>query len=846
MPASFKPPAPVFDSIPTELKALDQWVCWRLETRPGEDKPTKVPYTPRTGAKASAGKPETWSSFAVAVAAYKGTQPGARPYSGIGFELADNDGLFGGDLDACIDPETGEIADWASTIVVAAGTYTETSPSGTGLRFFGFGSLPEGRRKEGPREMYDCGRFLTITGRRFGRSPDFIADCSAILPALHAKMFTPKPEAALPRPSNSRPTLSVSDGDLLALARRAANGAKFDALWRGDTSGHNGDDSAADLALCRLLAFYAGPDVGRIVGLFSQSELGQREKWHRVDYQDRTIAAALSGMTEFYTPPGVKTIERGQQAAQAARNGREQVSPKPAAEAKPEPQEKPPVQGLALTDIGNGQRLATRHGADLHFCHAWGQWLIWDGQRWKKDDTGEIDRRAKETAQHIYQEAADCPDSARQAELAKHALRSQSHARVQSMIALGNSEPGIPARTAEWDKNPWLLACENGTVDLKTGHLIESRRADMGTKKAGTAYDPAAAAPRWEAFLETVLPDADTRDFFQRATGYTLTGDVSAQCLFFLYGSGSNGKSTALRALMDVLGDYALQAAPDLLIAREGSGGPNNDVAELQGARLVATIEVEDGKRMAQDVVKQITGGDKVKARFMRQDYFEFEPTHKIFLASNHEPRINTQDHAIWRRIKVMPWTVQITDEQKDPHLAEKLRAEMPGILAWAVRGCLEWQKMGLGEPAAVKEATQAYQAREDVLADFLGECCLLRPALKVTAAALYTAYVKWAEDNSERALSKKNFGTRLQEGRRIFPGINIGPKHARGWEGIGLVDTDSAEVFGEEPSESRQIDKSGPQIPMSRNLIEPREDYRKNTSNLSILSTEDEYEVVV
>ena len=846
---------PCVDTIPAELKALDQWVCWRLETRPGEDKPTKVPYTPRNGDKAKAGQPGTWDTFAEAVAAYEASKSWTRPYSGIGFQLADDDGLFAGDLDACIDPNTGEVAGWASDILALAGTYAEHSPSGTGLRFFGFGELPPGRRKEGPREAYDRGRYVTVTGRRFGAAPEFIADCSAVLPALHARMFPPALEAAKPRQSRPASFLSVSDGDLLTAARKAANGAKFDSLWRGDTSTYGGDDSAADLALCRMLAFYTGPDAGRIANLFSQSELGQREKWNREDYRARTIGVALSGMTEFYSPPGTKIIQRGLKAARAAVNhaaASEAVSEAEDNASKAEDSGPPQGTGtrteeLALTDIGNGQRLAARHGRDLRFCHAWSKWLIWDSQRFRQDDTGEIDRRAKETAHHIYREAADCPDGAEKAELAKHAVRTQSLARVQAMIALANSELGIPSRPGDWDKQPWLLACKNGTINLRTGHLQKSRRENMGTKCAGTDYDPEAPAPRWEAFLETVLPNAALRGFFQRFIGYSLTGDVSEQCLGFLYGSGSNGKSTALRAIMDTLGDYALQAAPDLLIAREASGGPNNDVAELQGTRLVATIEVEDGKRMAEGLVKQITGGDRIKARYMRQDFFEFEPTHKILLAANHKPTIRGQDFAIWRRIKVIPFEVQIADGDKDPHLPEKLRTEMPGILAWAVRGCLEWQRIGLAEPAAVKEATAAYQAGEDVLGDFLGECCELQAALKVTAAALYSTYFKWAEVNNERPLSKKNFGARLQEGRRIFAGQNIGPKHARGWEGVGLIDTESAAIFGE----IDKVDKSDPKIPMSSQLKQPREDNREITSDLSTLSTnenaeDDDFEVIL
>ncbi len=302
---------PCLDSIPAELIARPQWVNWRLEARPGEDKPTKIPYTPHSGDKAKAGQPDTWDTFAEAVAAYEASQSWTRPYSGIGFQLADDDGLFAGDLDACIDPATGEVAGWASDIIALAGTYAEQSPSGTGLRFFGYGQLPAGRRKEGPREMYDAKRYVTVTGRRFGSAPEGIADCNTVLPALHAKMFPPKPEAAKPRPSRPASPLSVSDSDLLDIANKAANGTKFSALWRGDTSGYGGDDSAADLALCRLLAFYTGDSPSRIASLFSQSELGQREKWNREDYRARTIGTALDGMTEFYSPAGAKITMRG-------------------------------------------------------------------------------------------------------------------------------------------------------------------------------------------------------------------------------------------------------------------------------------------------------------------------------------------------------------------------------------------------------------------------------------------------------------------------------------------------------------------------------------------------------
>ena len=818
---------PLFGSIPPDLRALPNWVVFRIEDvidketgRPkideetGQTTKTKVPYR-TSGSKAASVRPEEWTTFDQAVKA-------SPRFDGIGFMFGDS-GFAGIDIDHCVGAD-GLIENWARVVIDSFASYSEISISGTGVHIIVRGQV-EGGRKYGNFEAYSHARYFTMSGRCVPGTPPTIEARQDELTAFVERVFPKRMKAGEgPKRTASLPT-NLSDAELLGKAHAAKNGDAFSRLWNGGTGDHGGDHSRADMALACHLAFWWGGDAGAMDRMFRQSGL-MRDKWDRQDYQEQTVSKALAVTIEHYTPRGAAIIQNGLRAASAAnhrngsRNGShpeggagEAAGQDPARPAQDQAAQDQAAQALALTDIGNGQRLAARHGGDLRFCHAWEKWLIWDGQRWQKDDTGEIDRRAKETAQHIYQEAADCPDTARQTELAKHALRSQSHARLQSMIALANSEPGIPARAAEWDKQPWLLAAGNGTVDLKMGCLQDSRRADMGTKRAGTHYDPEATAPRWEAFLATVLPDVETRAFFQRAAGYALTGDVSEQCLFFLYGSGSNGKSTALRALMDTLGDYALQAAPDLLIAREGAaGGPNNDVAELQGTRLVVTIEVEDGKRMAEGLVKQITGGDIIKARFMRQDFFQFEPTHKIFLAANHKPAIRGQDVAIWRRIKMVPFDVQIADADKDPHLADKLRAEMPGILAWAVRGCLDWQRQGLAAPSAVLEATAAYQAGEDVLGDFLGECCLLRPALRVTAAALYTAYVKWAEENSERSLSKKNFGGRLQEGRRIFPAINIGPKHARGWEGIGLVDTLSTAIYDSvEDEKIDKIDKSDP-----------------------------------
>ncbi|MDP8952545.1 MAG: phage/plasmid primase, P4 family, partial [Actinomycetota bacterium] len=249
-----------------------------------------------------------------------------------------------------------------------------------------------------------------------------------------------------------------------------------------------------------------------------------------------------------------------------------------------------------------------------------------------------------------------------------------------------------------------------------------------------------------------------------------------------LYGPGANGKSTLINVVLEMLGGYGKQAAPDLLMAKHGAHP--TELADLFGARLVAAQETEDGRRLAEGLVKQLTGGDRIKARYMRQDFWEFDPTHKVWLATNHKPEIRGTDHAIWRRIRLIPFDVIIPKEEQDPRLPEKLRSELPGILAWAIEGCLAWQREGLGEPPEVRAATEGYRAEQDVLAAFFEECCVIREGTWAPFKDLYAAYAAWAEDSGEKPESKRKFGSRLKE-RGMEPDHgtdNIAIRH-----GIGL-----------------------------------------------------------
>lgn len=449
------------------------------------------------------------------------------------------------------------------------------------------------------------------------------------------------------------------------------------------------------------------------------------------------------------------------------------------------------------TDVGNARRLAREYGRDLRFTKSHG-WLCFDGKRWRRDLTGQAKEWAKATIASMYREAADLPEAERKS-LVGWALKSEARPRVEAMLSLAESEPAIAALATAFDQDRLLLNVENGTIDLTTGALRPHDRTELITRLAPVDYDPRARAPQFFGFLEAVLGgDRRLMRFVQRIAGYSLTGLVNEQCLFFLYGIGANGKSTLLNLLLALLGDYAGPAAPGLLLERQGEQHPTQ-IADLYGRRLVVVTEIGEGKRLAEELVKQITGGDRLKGRYMNRDFFDFEPEFKLWLAANHRPLIRGTDHAIWRRIPIVPFEAVFADQpgpgeqQKDPELAERLRGELPGILAWAVRGGLAWQRVGLKRPDKVEHATAAYRAEMDNVGDFLLDCCQLDPTFRARAGDLYEAYRQWAERNGEAPMRQIAFGQRLQE-RGFTQERTI---TARFWRGLGLKQESGPESGG-------------------------------------------------
>jgi len=414
-----------------------------------------------------------------------------------------------------------------------------------------------------------------------------------------------------------------------------------------------------------------------------------------------------------------------------------------------------------------------RYHRDWRYVAAWGRWLVWDGRRWRHEET----LAATDLIRSV------CRQMAVRADNPKVAAKLATSGTVGGVERLARSDRRHAATTAEWDADPWLLNTPGGVVDLKTGRMRAHDRADRMTKI--TAATPGGDSPTWRRFLAEVTGgDVALQAYLQRMAGYALTGSTQEHALFFLFGTGANGKSVFVNTLATILGDYATSAPMDTFMETRSDRHPT-DMAGLRGARFVAAIETEQGRRWAESKVKSLTGGDKISARFMRQDFFEFFPQFKLFVAGNHKPAIRNIDEAMKRRLHLIPFTITVPPQQRDKHLQQKLLAERDGILAWAVEGCLAWQRLGrLDPPRCVVDATEEYFEAEDALGRWLDERCVREPNAKSLTADLFNDWRQWAEAAGEFAGSQKRFAdlllTRGVEKWRNTVGL-------RGFRGVGL-----------------------------------------------------------
>lgn len=476
--------------------------------------------------------------------------------------------------------------------------------------------------------------------------------------------------------------------------------------------------------------------------------------------------------------------------------------------------ERPPEE----TDLGNAKRMRDRHGNNLRYVKAWGKWLVWQGTHWQVSDNAHAERLAIETVEAIKgeavaiqrefdqvtaelqretQEAVNNNNAnvsrlkslrvsaavleARTAALFKHARDAQSDRSIRAMVKLCSYMPEIDIPSSALDHNPFLLNCANGTLDLRSGELRPHERLDLLTRCTNVHYDPNATCPGWEAFLtEIMLGSTDLVSYLQRAVGYSLTGSVGNQCLFFLHGDGRNGKSTFVNILKELLGPYAGVGAPTLL--EEGDRHPT-EIAALFGRRMVIITETEDNKALPQAQIKRLTSEEPISTRRMREDFWEFSPTHKLWISGNNKPTVKGTDLGIWRRIQLVPFKFTVPAGSEDRTLGETLLRELPGIFAWAVIGCKAWLAGGLQPPAEVVNATQDYRDDEDVIGNFLEDRTERAPDAFAASLQLYGAYTTWAEQCGFKPVNVKIFKRRMESAGFPFKRLRT----ANGYSGIKL-----------------------------------------------------------
>jgi putative DNA primase/helicase len=675
---------------PEELRTKDQFVTWREEDRGGD--PTKVPYSIR-GGRASSTNPNTWAPFddVIVYAEENGMD-------GIGFVFTEDDPYTGIDLDKCRNPETGEIEPWARRIVAALDSYTEVSPSGTGLHIFVKATLPGRNNRKGPVEMYESRRYFTLTGNRLSGTLAEIQERQEVLERLYRHVFKDEKTAGEVNGHKARP-MDVGDDELLELAMQAKNGLKFSRLWRGNTSEYAGDESRADLALCSLLAFWTDGDTERMDRLFRRSAL-MRDKWNRHDYRERTFRKVLEGKTEFYQPSeAVSTNGSTKKAAKSA---------------KPTPPTHDELRDRWIDGNPN---------------HAYGlsEWRLYEEGIWPV---------VSEMA--IKAEISDVLEEAK-----PEGVKPTANI-LASVTELTRIKVFVPDE--RWDADPDMLVCKNGALRISTGELEVHRPGHYATSAVPYEYRPGIKTLAWDYFIRNTVPVAAA--FLQEFAGYALTTNMSHELAVWLYGPPGSGKSTFLAGLQAMLGHRAgILGLADLEKSRF-------TLAELPGKTLVVASEQPSAYLASTNTLNAIISGEPIQVERKYRDPFTVIPRAKVCWAMNELPRVADANSGLFRRVKVVGFP-ELPEDKRDPEIKRLIEGEGAGILNWALEGLSRLNQRGHFEiPAGVLDATKQFRENNDVPALFIEDRCIRGTDFDMPAARLYREYRYWCEENGHRAQS--------------------------------------------------------------------------------------------
>lgn len=732
----------MYEKIPDELKNCPNWVCWKSEPDPKSHSGIKkIPINPYTGGKAMSNNSNTWSDFNTAVKS-------SRNYSGIGFVFSGS-GYFGVDLDDCVPEIEGYIRgekNFVSDFVDGLKSYTELSQSCHGLHIICKGKLPEGARHKGKFEMYDKGRFFIMTGNPV--DPDAvlpIADCTESIKILHEKyLMSENPQKTVPNNTSLPIPVNMNVSDIIQKAFMSKQGEKFKALYNGDFSEYQ-SQSEADMAFCNMLAFWCSKDIDKMDDIFRQSGL-MRDKWDRKQsgstYGQLILKKAIDSCQEVYNPSKKES------------NDNYYISVGNTSS----------IRMHTLDDTGNAQRIYDLCHKVMRYCYVDKKWLYYRNGKWRYDFKGTIHTWADEVLETMKRELklwAEHEGGAMFEDYKKHMKKTRSSNSKKAMVK--EFEHLVPVSPLELDENKSIINIQNGIFDLDNMKLSEHNPKALCTRMGGASMPDNPKIPeKWLAFLDQIFgSNKELIRYIQKALGYSLSGNTSEQCAFFLYGTGRNGKSTFLEVVRRIMGDYATNIQPESIMIRSSNNSANSDIARLKGARFVTSVEPNEGMRLNEGLLKQITGDDVITARKLYGDEFEFRPEFKLWMATNHKPTIRGTDLGIWRRIHIIPFLITIPDEKVDKHLSEKLMQELPDIFAWIAQGYTLWKSEGLRKPKVIEDAVEEYRNEMDVVSAFLSSDYVVQGG-EVKAQALYAVYCQWCVECTEYKMSSTKFGREI------------------------------------------------------------------------------------
>ncbi len=769
------------DFIPTELTERKQWVGWRFINQ------TKIPFQ-MDGTPASSTDPQTWTTFETAITS-------VHQFDGLGLAFSSDDDLIGIDLDACRDPQTGDLETWASEVVQLFATYTEVSPSQTGVKLFAKSKHKWNHRKKvkldgdgyngkSPGiEVYQTGRYFTVTGQLVGDVRE-VRYCDDSLEWL-ADRFAMRREQAIVENSLTREfSAPKTEQHATPIIERAS---KYLAKLPPAISGQNGSD-ALFYAACKMVKGFDLSDSHAMRLLTNEYNprcvppWSERELRHKVDDARKTSGP----VGELLTNDRAQRYENHSLGLHlydlSEDSGR--------------------------TDAANAVRFIDLYSDKLLHVPPWHKWLTWDGKRWLDDSGVAVQQRAKRYAEGLWSQLGEVGKTCDRDDLGRvqtFIKRTNERAKISDFVSLASTDERIVCQVAELNANPMLLNCANGTIDLRTGELRKHDPADRITQLAPVAFDPNADCPRWLETLALIFAnDAQIIRYIQQLLGYSISGDTGEHILPIAYGLGCNGKSTIWNATNELLGDYAAVANDDLLLGERANH--QTEKASLYQKRFVAISEPEKNASLRESRVKELTGDRTITARRMHEDFWSFERTHTFWLSTNHLPRIDGTDEGIWRRVKLLPFSVDLRTKVEPIADFDRwlVANEGPGILAWLVRGFQDWRQNGFIEPSKVTQATRAYRDDSDALGDFLTECCIIGERGSVTLASeLFAAYSEvfkgpWKQKGFGRAMAE-----RFQKDK---------PKHGKFRDKVVYLGVRLKNATDDEnPSKTRTSDNMGP-----------------------------------